>query len=118
MTAAITHFVAVEVFGAAIPAIAGVFPGVRILTVVAVFRMEVVVDVAAEVVGTVEPGTGSDEDATSEPLRAIVTIGSAVVGRNIVVAVGTDWRYANPDGNLGLRLRRRGYCKTQTCGCR
>lgn len=43
--------------------------------VVAIARIKRVVDVAVEAARTVEPGTGSDEDAAVEPLGAVVAIG-------------------------------------------
>ena len=71
--------------------------------------------VAATVVATpviaVVPGAGADEDATDEPVRPVVSVGSTVVGGIIVVAIGADWRgavidrsaYANPEGDaLGV----------------
>jgi len=71
--------------------------------------------VSATVVATpviaVVPGARADEDAADEPVRAVVSIGSAVVGGIIVVAVSADWRgavidrsaYANAEGDaLGV----------------
>ena len=73
--------------------------------------------VSATVVATpviaVVPGAGADEDAANEPVRAVVSVGSTVVGGIIVVAVGADWRgavidrsaYANPEGDaLGVSV--------------
>jgi hypothetical protein len=53
--------------------------------------------VAAPVIAVV-PGAGADEDAADEPVRPVVSVGSAVVGGIIVVAIGADWRGAVIDG--------------------
>jgi hypothetical protein len=85
---------------------------------VAVLRIEVVVHVAVEVGGTVEPLAGSDEVAACEPFRAVVAVRGAVEGGVIVVAVragglGAD---VDADGNLGIGLRG-GDEKHSRCGC-
>src|SRR5271154_3525761 len=51
--------------------------------VVAVVRMEMVVDVAVKAFRAMEPRTSADEDATRKPFRAVVSIGSAVVGSDV-----------------------------------
>jgi len=55
--------------------------------VVALAIVEVVIDVAVEVVGTMEPGAGADEYAAREPLGTVVAVGSAVVRGNFIVAI-------------------------------
>lgn len=105
VAASITHFVAFEVgdmtdglscFG---PVTAG---GMR--AVVSVVGMEMIIDVAVETLGAMKPGAGADEDATSKPLRAIIAVGSAIVGRNVIVAVGAHRRNSDIYGNLSLRF--------------
>ena len=103
VTMAIAHFATAEVFGMTVPSGAGSFTAMRIRAVVAVIGMEVGIDVAVEVFGTVEPGAGADEDTAVEPLRAVVAVGRAVVGRNGVVAVGADGGGADVDADLGIR---------------
>ena len=56
--------------------------------VVAVTRVKAVVDVAPEAVVAVEPGTGSKKYPAIEPVGSVVSIGGAVVGRVVKVAVG------------------------------
>src|SRR5258708_3120853 len=70
----ITHLVSAEV-------IEGPVSTLRMWTMVAVMRIEAVVHVAVEVVLPVEPGAGSDKHAAVEPLRPVITVGGAVVGR-------------------------------------
>jgi len=73
---------------------------------IAVFRMETVVDVPAEVVGAMKPWAGTNEYATRKPFRAVISVGSAVVRRGIVVAVGTVRRDSNADHYLSLGFGR------------
>jgi len=82
--------------------------------------------VSATVVATpviAVPGAGTDEDAANEPVRAVVSVGSTVVGGIIVVAIGADWRgtvidrssYANAEGDaLGVGVGGREKTNTET----
>jgi hypothetical protein len=72
-------------------------------TVVAVPWVKPVVDVAVETVGTVEPWSGADEDAADEPVGTVVTVGRAVIGRVVEVAIWANRGYSDADGNLGRR---------------
>src|ERR1700729_2078370 len=71
---------------------------------VAMLWIEAVVYMAMEVIGTVKPRAGADEDATGEPLGAVIAIRGAGVWRVIVVAVWALRRYANVDADLGSSL--------------
>src|ERR1700730_3143034 len=71
-------------------------------TIVAALAATVVataIAVSATVVAAPVPGTGADEDAACEPVRAVVAVGSAGVEIRIVVAVSADWRGAVIDGS-------------------
>src|SRR3954452_1619600 len=92
---AVAHLVSVEVFGSTVPAFVRPVASMGELTTVAMIRMVVVVDIAVEVLRAMKPGAGADEDTTAKPLGAVVTVGSAMIGRDIVVAVGT--RGSNTD---------------------
>jgi hypothetical protein len=70
--------------------------------VIAVLRMEVIVYVAAETFRTMKPRTRADEDAAGKPLGAVVAVGSAVVGSDVIVTVGTYRRDSDLDGHLTL----------------
>jgi hypothetical protein len=94
MAAAITHLVTVEMIESFIPMF-------RMWTSVAVMWIEAIINVAAELVGAVEPGTGSDEHATVEPLRPVVSIGGAVIWGEIVKAIRANWLCSDIDGDLG-----------------
>jgi hypothetical protein len=63
-------------------------------------RVIVVIYVTVEVITTMKPRTGPDEDAGAEPLRTIVAVGSAVVGRGFVVAIRAYG--SRPDINADL----------------
>jgi hypothetical protein len=80
MAAPITRLVAVEV-------IKGLVSTVRMWTFVAVMWIETVINVAVEVVGTMEPRAGSDEHAAAEPLGPVVPVWRAAVWGEIVVAI-------------------------------
>jgi hypothetical protein len=105
MTASIAHFVALEVFD-----LIEMLIRIGFLTtgwpwaVIAVFWMEVVIYVAVEALWAVKPGSHTDEDATRKPLRAVVAVGGAVVGRDVIVAIGTLRRNPDFDGYLSLGL--------------
>src|SRR5580698_150889 len=71
-------------------------------TVIAVLGMVAVVDMAAETFRAVKPGADADEDAAGKPLGAIVSVRSAVVGRSVIVTVGTFGRDSNVDADLSL----------------
>jgi len=72
----ITHLVSVEV-------IERLFSTLRMQTNVAVMWIETVINVAAEIMGAVEPRAGSDEHAAVEPLGPVVPIlGRSCMGRS------------------------------------
>jgi hypothetical protein len=71
------------------------------VALVAVLRIVVVVHVAMEVGGAVEPVTGADEDAIIEPLGAVVAVRNAVVGGVVVIAVGAVGLGAEGYGDRG-----------------
>ena len=112
MTASVAHFVAFEVLDFVemlirIGFLATGWPG----AVIAVLRMEVVIYVAVEALRTVKPRARTNEDATGKPLRAVVAVGSAVVWRDVLVAVGTFRRNSDVDRYLRLGFGS-GYRKT------
>jgi anti-sigma-K factor RskA len=101
----VTHLVAMEVFhvfGMKISA-RGFSTGM-VWSVIAMLRVVVVVYVTVEVIRAVKPGTRPDEETAAEPLRAVVAVGSAVVGRGFVVAIRAHRSRADVDADLGLRL--------------
>jgi hypothetical protein len=99
VAASITHLVPVEV-------IEGPLSRLRMWTTVAVLWIEPVINVAAEVVGAVEPRAGSDEHAAREPLGTVVPIWGAVVWGRVVVAIRASRLCSDIDGDLsGCRAR-------------
>jgi hypothetical protein len=75
---------------------------------IAVTVVEMVINVAIEMVTAVEPWTSAYEKAAVEPFRAVVAIRCAAVGWSFVVAVGTTWRRPNLDGHLSGSFVARG----------
>jgi hypothetical protein len=110
MTAAmaVANLVSVEVLGRAVPPLSRPFAVMWVFAVVAVLRVVVVVNIAVEVRGAVKPWSSTDKDAVSKPLGAVVAVGSAVIRRYIVVAVGTNRGYPDADADLGV-------CPGSTC---
>jgi hypothetical protein len=98
----------VEVLGMAVPAGARRFVTGRIGTVIAIIGVEAGVDVSAEACGAVEPWASTEEDASGEPFRSVVTIGGAVVGSGVIVSVRA-YR-CRPDVDADLGLGRTGSC--------
>jgi hypothetical protein len=65
-------------------------------------RMIMIVDVALEVVGAMKPWASADEDTARKPFRAVVAIGSAAIGRSVVVTVGAVRSGSNVDADADL----------------
>ena len=104
-------FVAVEVGGSISSPCVGSVAGVGHGASVSVLGVEVIIDMAVEVAGTVKPRAGSDKDTAGEPLRAIVPIGGTAVGSGFVITVGAIGSDANVDTDLGLS--RSGRCSEE-----
>src|ERR1700733_1646423 len=114
MAASVAHFVAFEV-GVVNDIVfrTGSFAALRQSAFVAVVGMVTVIHMALEVLRTMEPPAGSDEDSAVEPLRAIVAVGSAAVRGGIVVAVRT---IGGSDFDVDLGLGCGGGCReSETC---
>jgi len=79
---------------------AGTVAPCRRRPVVALPKIETMIDMSVEITRTVIPRSGPDEYTAGEPLRAIIAIRSAVVRRNLIVSVRTNRRYSNADRNL------------------
>jgi len=77
------------------------------------FRMEVVIHVAPEIVAAMEPWASADEHASAEPLRTVITKRSTVIGGNVVIAVGTVRGYSDLDADLGL-CSGSGWCQAKS----
>jgi hypothetical protein len=110
MTAAVAvvNLVSVEVPGRAVPPLSRPVAVMWVFAVVAVIRMVMVVNIAMEMLGTVKPWAGTDEDAICEPLGTVVAVGSAAIWRGIVVTVGTSRGHADTDADLRV-------CPGSTC---
>jgi hypothetical protein len=89
--------------------------GVR--SVIAVTRIETVIDVAVEVRGAVEPGTGSDEDAVVEPVGPVIAVRRAFIRRIVKIPVRAGWGYSDADADRDLGRRGRRATKQGNCEC-
>src|ERR1700728_3094015 len=81
--------------------------------------IKVTIHRAMEAGGAVEPGTGAEEDAAIAPLRTVVAVGGAVVGRIVKVAIRADWRSTDVDADRDLGICFRGWHQDdgQCCCC-
>ena len=75
-------------------------------SIVAVMRVKPVVHVPIESVRSVEPGTGSKKHPAIKPIRPIVAIGGAVIGRIVEVPIRAHRSHPNADADL---------CRRQGC---
>jgi hypothetical protein len=78
--------------------------------------VEVMIDMPVEVIRAVIPGARADKYAAREPLRSVVSVRSAVVGRSLVISVRTDRRHADTYRYLRCSFLRR--CKKKPCSNR
>jgi hypothetical protein len=88
VTAPIALLVSFEKVGRS-PLRGGLIANLGRWTVVAVSRVERVVDTAMEVIGALKPRTGPDENAAVKPLLAVIPVGNAAVGGVVVVTIRT-----------------------------
>jgi hypothetical protein len=98
VAATIAHFVAFEV-GNVIDTLVGFgfFAAGWSWAAITVLGMEAVIYMAAEAFGAVKPRAHANEDAAAKPLRAVVAVGSAIIGRDVIVAIGTLRRDSDLD---------------------
>jgi hypothetical protein len=93
MAAEVMHRLAVKVRAA----IGWVLAARRHWPVIALAVIEVMIDVPVKMIRPMKPRTRADEYAAGKPLWAVVAIGSAVIGRSLVVPVRADRRLSNAD---------------------
>jgi hypothetical protein len=62
--------------------------------------VQMMVYVAIEMFRSVKPRSCPDKHATRKPLRPVVAIRSAIIRRDLVVAIRTNRSWSNFDGNL------------------
>jgi hypothetical protein len=79
-------------------------------------RIEAVIHMAIEVGWAMKPRANADEPATVKPFRTVVAIGSASIGRGIVVTIGTSWFDSNSNAKADLRLCLGRTCRDEECG--
>ena len=79
-------------------------PASRHRSIVAMLRVEPVVDVAVKALSAVKPGAGSKEYASYKPIGAVVAIRRAVIGLIVEVSIGANRRRSYLNGNLCRRI--------------
>jgi len=69
-----------------------------------------VINVSVEAPRPVKIWACANKHAAGEPFRAIVTVRGAIVGRYLVISIGTDWSTADTDGYMvrAARYKERG----------
>jgi hypothetical protein len=72
---------------------------------VTVSRIIAVVYVSVEAMRAVKPGASPDENAATEPIRAIVTVGRTAIGGIVIIAIGTSGFRSYVDADLSRRSR-------------
>jgi len=85
-------------------------------SVITLMWIPAVIDVAIEAMRTMEPGAGPQEDSAGEPIRPIVAVRSAVVGRVVEVSVGAYRCGSDVDGNLSGCYRHSAYQRSGESG--
>jgi hypothetical protein len=105
----IAHFVAAEVLNmSGAMMFIEMFAAMRIFAVPSIMMVEVIVDVSPEAFASVIPRAHAYKDAAWKPLRPVVAIGRAIVGRIVKVAVWTNRGRSNLYRDLRLCLLGRG----------
>ena len=72
---------------------------------IAVFRVIIVIYVAAEVIAAMKPRTGTDENTTGKPFRTVVAGGRAAIRRGVIVPVRTFRGDSNVNADPSLIFR-------------
>jgi hypothetical protein len=109
----IPHLISLEISGWCGMLRGGSFAALRQCALVPVIGMEVIVYMTSKVLGAMKPRTGADEDAIAEPLRTVVSIRSAAIGRDIVIAIRTYGSNTDFDPNLSF-CSGSSYCHAET----
>jgi hypothetical protein len=102
--ATVAHFVPAKV---GVTMSYGVFSALRNMPVVAAVYVVAVVYVTMEAAWSMKPWPCADEDPAAKPLRPIVAIRCAGIGRVIIISVGAYRRRADLHRDLSLRTGRR-----------
>jgi len=94
VAAPIARFVALEV-------IEPLCPTFRHRPMISMARIETVINVSIKTMSPVEPWPRADKQSPDKPIRAVVTVGSAIIRLIVKVSVRTDWsRATHFDCNL------------------
>jgi hypothetical protein len=110
----IPHFISLKISGRC--GMLRSFATMRIFAFVAVVGLEMIVYMTSKVLWAMKPRTGADEDATAEPVRTVVSVRSAVIRRDRVVAIRTYGSYTDLDANLSF-CSGSTYCKEEAGDC-
>jgi hypothetical protein len=84
----VSHFISSEIVDVVEPLRrVGVITVIWRWAAISVMDIEMVVHVTAKVSRAVKPRAGTNEEATVEPLRAVVAVGSAGIRSEVIVAI-------------------------------
>jgi hypothetical protein len=98
---AVPHFIAFEVLDVVDRPCRMLATG-WVRSLVSVVGMEMIIDVAVKALRAVKPRAYANENASGKPLGAVIAVWSTVVGRHVVVTVGTFRSGPDFDRDLGL----------------
>lgn len=110
MTVRVVHGLTVELC----PVFRRLLAAGRKVSVIALAVVQMMIDVSVEVLRSVEPRPRPDEYAAGEPLGPVITVGSAVIRRSLVVSIGANGRRSYAYRNLRRRIMRGN--EKKTCG--
>lgn len=99
-------------FPAGMPAPVCMFAANRERPVIAEARVVIMIDIAVEADGPMEPRSRAEEDAALKPLRTVVAEGRALIRRVIEIAVWANRRDTDADRDLRIGFLR-AYGKTE-----
>jgi hypothetical protein len=101
MAASIALFVSLEVLRDSTSA-CGALAVFWHVAIVAMLRIEAIINMAAEFIGTVKPWADTNKGAAMKPLRTVVAIGGTAIRRVVIVTIGARRGDSNVDAQLGL----------------
>ena len=101
MATTVSHFVSVEVQDVVETVLrGGFFAPSGIGAFIAELRMKTIVDVASEVLGSMEQRANANKYAAGEPFGAVIAIRRTCVRRSVVITIRTNRRWAHLTADL------------------
>ena len=100
----IPHFISFEMRAADTFCRLGFLATLRHLSLITVFRMEAVIDVALEFTSAMKPRACANEDVPAKPFRTVVAGWGAIIRSDVIVTIRTFRSYSDVDADLSLCL--------------